>query len=358
MSMMKAIVFKKPGVYAYEDRPVPKIEKPDDILIKVLGVGICGTDLHVLMDPPLHPARPDIIFGHEFCGEVAKVGSAIGWLKPGDRVIVDPHPPCGHCENCRSDRPGQCTTLYSQHDTPWPEHGVTRGLFADGALTSYICVPAHSVYKIDKNTPWKLAALAEPLSCVGYAIEKLKIQAGDTVAILGAGPMGLLFASMAKANGATRVIVSEPYEFRREKALKCGATRVVDPKNEDLKKVCLEETNGLGVDHCIEAVGQLLQQAIDVVRPGGKVIMFGHDETATPPIRLADIVRKEVEIHGGFLGKYYFEKTGRIIESGILPLEEIVTHTFPLSEYEKGLELLRKGKALKVVIYPEEYPEI
>lgn len=92
-----------------------------------------------------------------------------------------------------------------------------------------------------------------------------------------------------------------------------------------------------------------------MIRPGGKVLMFGHDETAVPQIRLAEIVRKEAQIFGGFLGKYYFEKTARIIESGILPLEEIVTHTFPLSEYEKGLELLRAGKALKVVIYPEEY---
>jgi len=354
---MKAIVFKKPGEYAYEDRPKPRIQSPDEVLIKVLGVGICGTDLHVLMDPPKHPAKPDIIFGHEYCGEIAEVGADVKNLKPGDRVIIDPHPPCGHCVNCRSDRPGQCTTLYSQQDTPWPEHGVTRGLFADGALTSFTCVPADSVYKIDNDTPWQQAALAEPLSCVGYAIEKLQIQVGETVCILGAGPMGLLFAAMAKANGARKLIVSEPSEYRREKAIKCGATRVVNPMEEDLKQVCLEETDGLGVDHCIEAVGQMLPTALDVIRPGGKIMMFGHDETAQPPVRLAEIVRKEAQIYGGFLGKYYFEKTGHIIESGLLPLDEIVSHTFPLSEYEKGLELLRAGKALKVVIYPEEYPD-
>lgn len=352
---MKAIIFKGPGVYAYEDRPKPTIQNPDDVLIKVLGVGICGTDLHVLMDPPLHPAKPDIIFGHEYTGEVAEVGGGVDWLAPGDKVIVDPHPPCGCCEHCRSDRPDMCTSLYCQQGTPYFEHGITRGLFQDGALTSYTCVPSHSVYKIAKDTPFEQAALAEPLSCVGYAIEKLKIQAGDTVCILGAGPMGLLFASMAKANGATKVIVSEPYEYRRQKALKCGATRVVDPKVEDLKQVCLEETGDLGVDHCIEAVGHMLPEALDMIRTSGKVLMFGHDETAMPPVKLAEIVRKEASIYGGFLGKYYFEKTARIIESGILPLGEIATHTFPLSEYEKGLELLRGGQALKVVIYPEEY---
>ena len=93
---------------------------------------------------------------------------------------------------------------------------MTRGLFADGALTSFTCVPAQSVYKVSSDTPYELAALAEPLSCVGYAIEKLDIQAGDTVCVLGAGPMGLLFAAMAKANGARKVIVSEPHGYRRE----------------------------------------------------------------------------------------------------------------------------------------------
>lgn len=352
--IMKAIVFKRPGLYVYENRVKPEIKEPDDVLLKVLGVGICGTDLHVLMNPPKHPAKPDIIFGHEYSAEIVEIGPAVNNLKPGDMVVVDPHPPCGHCANCRSDRPDMCIKLYSQQGTPWFEHGVTRGLFADGALASYTCVPAHSVYKIARETPYELAALAEPLSCVGYAIEKLKIQVGDSVCILGAGPMGLLFTAMAKANGATRIIVSEPHEYRRAKAIRLGATQVVNPEVDDLNNICLEKTNGLGVDHCIEAVGHLLPTALEVIRSTGQIMMFGHDETATPSIRLAEIVRKEAKIMGGFLGKYYFEKTARIIESGILPLEEIVTHTLPLGQYEEGLNLLREGKALKVVIYPDE----
>ncbi|MGI6175418.1 MAG: zinc-dependent alcohol dehydrogenase [Christensenellales bacterium] len=351
---MKAIVFKKPGEYAFEERPKPEIKNPDDVLLKVLGVGICGTDLHVLMDPPMHPATRDIIFGHEYTGEVVEVGSAVNWLKPGDMVIVDPHPPCGSCEHCRSDRPDKCSTLYCQTGEN-AEHAATRGLFQDGALASYTAVPAHSVFKLKKGTPIKEAALAEPLSCTGYAIEKLGIQAGDTVCVLGAGPIGLLFTALAKANGASTVIVSEPYQYRRGKALKVGADIVVNPKEQDLKQVVLEATNNLGVDHCIEAVGQMLMTAIDMIRPNGKVLMFGHDETAEPPIKLAEIVRKEAQIYGGFLGKYYFEKTARIIESGILPLDEIATHVFPLDEYEKGLDLLRKGEAIKVIICPTEF---
>ena len=355
---MKAIVLKSTGKgnavkIAYEDRPTPQIRDPHDIQIKILGVGICGTDLHILMDPPLHPASPGIIFGHEFCGQITATGSAVTRPEIGDKVIVDPHPACGYCNNCRSNRPEMCENLFL-HGEGIEGQAATRGIFRDGGLASYAVIPAHSAYKIAKDTPFSRMALAEPLSCVGYGIEKLKIQAGETVCIMGAGPIGQLFTALAKANGATKVIVSEPHKYRREKALKTGATRVVDPTKENLKSVILEETNELGVDHCIDAVGQLLMAALDMVRTGGKVLMFGHDETANPNIKLGEIVKKEVEIHGCFLGKYYYEKAARIIESNILPLDEIATHTLPLSEYEKGLELLRNGQALKVVIFPEE----
>lgn len=356
---MKAIVLKATGHgkavnFAYEERPKPDIQNEDDVLLKVLGVGICGTDLHILMDPPLHPSTPDIIFGHEFCGQVEAVGSRVKNLQKGDKVILDPHPPCGYCDNCRSDRPEMCENLFL-HGEGIEGQAATRGIFQNGGLASYAVLPAGSVYKIDPNTPFQRMALAEPLSCVGYGIEKLRIQAGETVCILGAGPIGQLFCALAKANGATKVIVSEPHEYRRNKALATGATRVVDPAKEDLKKVCLEETNGLGVDHCVEAVGQFLMTAIDMVRTGGKVLMFGHDETAAPAIKLGEIVKKEVQIFGCFLGKYYYEKAARIIESNILPLDEIATHVLPLSRYQEGLDLLKAGKALKVVIYPEEY---
>ncbi|MGI6667956.1 MAG: zinc-dependent alcohol dehydrogenase [Acetivibrionales bacterium] len=351
---MKAIVYKSPGKWEFEDRPKPKLTDPKNVLLRVLGVGICGTDLHVLQIPQMHPAKPDIILGHEYAAVVEEVGAEVDWLNPGDHVVVDPHPPCGTCMHCRSDRPEMCTSFYCQQGTPYEEHGLTRGLFQDGALTSYTCVPAQSVYKISKDVPYNIAALAEPLACTGFAIEKLKIQAGDTVCVLGAGPIGLLFTTLAKTNGASKVIVSEPHEYRRNKSLKCGADIVVNPDVEDIRQVCLKET-GIGVDHCIEAVGQLLMTAIDCIRPNGKVLMFGHDETATPGIRLAEIVRKEAQIYGGFLGKYYFEKTVRIIESGILKLEEIASHTFPLSRFQDALDTLRKGEAIKAVVYPEEY---
>ena len=355
---MKSIIFKRPGLYAFEERPKPEIKNSDDILLKVLGVGICGTDLHILMDPPMHPAMQNIIFGHEYSAEVVKTGSDVTWLQPGDKVIVDPHPPCGKCRHCISNRPSLCLELYGDFGGTIPgydDHPKTRGIFRDGALTSYTCVTSNSVFKIKKETPFEIAALAEPLSCTGYATEKLNIHPGDSVCVLGAGPIGLLFTCLAKASGAAKVIVSEPSAYRREKALKCGATTVVNSFEEDIIAIVMEETGGIGVDHCIEAVGAEVITAIKVVRREGKVLQFGHDETAKPAIPLAEILKKEIELFGGFLGKYYFEKTARIIESGILPLNEIVTHTFPLSRYQEALDLLRSHEGIKVVIYPEEY---
>jgi threonine dehydrogenase-like Zn-dependent dehydrogenase len=162
-----------------------------------------------------------------------------------------------------------------------------------------------------------------------------------------------MYAALARANGATKVILSEPIEYRRNKALEIGATRVVDPNKEDIVKVCLEETDGVGVDHCIEAVGALLMECIECVRPRGKVLHCGHDEITRAQIAVGVLLKKEVEIHGVFLGKYYMAKTARIIESGILPLDKIVTHVFPLSRYGEALDLARSGQCIKVVVVPE-----
>lgn len=349
---MKSVIYKGPGEFAFEDRPEPSIQNPDDVKIKVLGVAICGTDINIFATPQKHPCRPDIIFGHEFCGQVVEVGSAVTNLKPGDKVIIDPHGPCGYCDACLAGWPERCENLYL--DEPGFEgQANAMGVFKDGGLTSYTIVPNKFAYKIADDTPAELMALAEPLECCGYSIEKLNIHVGDTVCVLGAGPIGQLYTALAKASGASKIIVSEPIEYRRNKVLEVGATRVVDPNKEDIVQVCMEETNGVGVDHCIEAVAAMLVDAINCVRARGKVLQCGHDETAVAPVHVGDVLKKEVEIHGVFLGKYYMEKAARIIESGVLPLEKIVTHTFPISEYGKALDLARSGQCVKVVVIPE-----
>lgn len=349
---MKSVIYKGPGEFAIEERPEPSIKNPDDVKIKVLGVCICGTDINIFATPQKHPSRPGIIFGHEFGGQVVEVGSAVTNLKPGDKVIVDPHGPCGYCDACLAGWPERCENLYLKE--PGLEGQANgMGVFKDGGLTSYTIVPNKFAYKISNDTPDEFLPLAEPLECCGYSIEKLNIHVGDTVCVLGAGPIGLLYVALAKANGAAKIIVSEPIEYRRNKALEIGATRVVDPNVENIASVCMEETGGIGVDHCIEAVAAMLMDAIECVRARGKVLQCGHDEITVAPVRVGEVLKKEVEIHGAFLGKYYMAKVARIIESGLLPLDKIVTHKFPITEYGKALDLARSGQCVKVVVVPE-----
>jgi threonine dehydrogenase-like Zn-dependent dehydrogenase len=344
---MLAAVFAGNGKLVLKDCPKPVLKGENDVLIKVTGVGICGTDLHILQVPPAHPATVGAILGHEFTGIIAEAGNNVTGYQPGETVLIDPHPGCGVCPQCQKGRPDQCVPLYKNGNCQ------TIGIFSDGAMTSFAIVPKHALIKISSQVPSHLAALAEPLSCVVSASDKLKVQPGETVVILGAGPIGLLFTCVLKACGAAKVIVSEISEYRRKVALECGATRVVSPKEENIEAVVKDET-GEGADVVVEAVGPLINQTLKLVRAGGKVLQFGHDELASPEIQVAEIVRKEITIHGAFIGKFCFEKVARIIESGVLPLDKVVSHRLPLAKVHEGIDLLRQGKGLKIILHPEE----
>ena len=148
------------------------------------------------------------------------------------------------------------------------------------------------------------------------------------------------------------MIVSEVSEYRRRAAAECGASAVVDPRTTNLHQVLHDELGG-GADVVVEAVGPLLAEAIGLVRRGGSIVQFGHDELAQPAVRVADIVRNELTIHGAFIGKYCFERVARILESGVLPLERVVSHRLPLGRIDEGIEALRKGQAIKVIVEPE-----
>lgn len=349
-NMQKAVIYKGPGEFAYEERPVPEIESGDDVKIKLYGNAVCGTDVNIFATPQKHPCKKDIIFGHEFCGEVVEVGAQVDKVKPGDKVIVDPHGPCGHCDNCLAGLPESCDAVFLGPDSEFEGQALSMGVFADGGLTKYAVLPQKLVYKVGAETKPELMGMAEPLAGCGYALEKLNVHVGDTACVLGAGPIGLMFVALLKASGCRKIIVSEPIEYRRNKALEVGATRVVNPENEDVGKAILEETDNLGVDHCIEAVGDLLPDCIKYVRPRGKVLQYGHDETVLPQIDVGVLLKKEVEIHGGFLGKYYMRKVGQIIESGVLPLDKILTHVIPASRFKEAMDLAASYQCGKIFV--------
>ncbi len=346
---MIAAVFKGEGKLVLEERPRPGLHRDTDALIRVTGVGICGTDLHILQVPPAHPARRDIVLGHEFTGEIVQVGAAIPDFAPGESVLIDPHPGCGMCAACKRGEPDRCIPLYTSAE---PGHAATIGIFSDGAMTSHVVVPRESLCKVSRGVPSHIAALAEPLSCVVNAFDKLAMRPGESVLVLGAGPIGLLFTSMFKAAGAAKLIVSEPSAYRRKAAVDCGATVVVDPVKEDLPSVVARELPE-GPQIVVEAVGPLLPLAINLVGGHGRVLQFGHDETAHPAVPVGTMLKKEVVIYGAFIGRHSFQRTAAIMESGILPLERIVSHRLPLSRIHEGIDLLRKGQAIKVILEPQ-----
>lgn len=336
---MRGIVFQGEGRWALEARPMPRLGADDDVLLKIDSASICGTDLHILSVPPGHPATPGSILGHEYVATVEQAGSAANGIESGERVVIDPNLTCGLCQPCRSGQTNCC------------ENMTTLGIFRNGGLAEFNVAPAKALHKINRDVPPEQAALAEPLTCVLHAFEKAPITPGASVVVIGAGPIGLLFSMLYKSAGAGMTIVIEPAGYRRRVAEACGADTVLDPAAVDTTEAIRSATRG-GADVVVDAVGRFFQQALDVARPGGRVILFGMDQRAECSVKQFDITRSEVTIFGSFIQNTAFPKVVKILESGILPIGKLITHQFGLEEFGSAVELLRQGQAVKTVLSP------
>lgn len=339
MVTMLGAVFEGEGQLTLKEVPIPRLQGPSDVWLGVKAASICGTDIHILSIPPGHPATPGSILGHEYVAEVLEVGPEVAGVRPGDHVVVDPNITCGHCRYCQAGLPNMC------------ENMTTLGIFRDGGFAAYNVAPARALYRIDKSVPPEIAAFAEPVSCIVNGAEKIKVQPGEAVVILGAGPIGLLFTQFFRAAGAGKLIVAEVSPFRAGYAERSGATRVVDPTKESLKDVVFEET-GVGADVVVDAVGSLLPDALSAVRRGGRILLFGMNQQALPPVRQFDITRHEVSIFGTYIARNTFPKAVRLLESDVLQLEKLITHRLTLARIEEGLRAMREGKAIKVIVTP------
>ena len=336
---MLAAVFEGRGKIVMKEVREPAIKRPDEVLLEVEAASICGTDLKILAVPPGHPASEGVILGHEYIGRVIEIGSAVTQVKRGDRVAVCPDIPCGHCAYCRMSFSNLC------------EQKTTLGIFVDGGFAKYNVAPMRALYKISPVIPAACAVLAEPLSAVVNATQILKPHVGESVVILGAGPIGLLFTQMFKANGAGKIIVSEVLERRCQCAKISGATTVVDPSRVDLRKATKKETP-LGADIVVDAVGSLFKESIEIVRRGGKVLLFGQNANAISDITQNDITHKELRIMGSYAARYTFPLAIQILNSGVLHLDQLISHQIPLKDLKKWIKTRREGKAIKVVIIP------
>jgi threonine dehydrogenase-like Zn-dependent dehydrogenase len=337
MNTMLVPVFRGNGRLEIEERPVPQCMHADDVLVRIEACGICGTDLNVLATPPRHQATPNIVIGHEGVGLVEAIGPDVTHLQPGDRVVIAPRLTCGECYYCRRGLDNQCTNYR------------TIGTTIDGAFAPYLCAPHRALFKIDPAVARDDAVFFEPLSCVVGALARAPIQAGDTAMIIGAGPMGLLFAQILRTLGAGKIIVADIMPNRLQHALDIGVDVALNPSQVGLPEA-IREITPFGADLVVDAVGNQIGTAIKLARRGGQVVLFGLRPHDNPSVNQYTITRYDLTIHGTFVGLNPFEQTIRLLESGRIHPAVLITHRVPLSELARGVELMRSGTAMKVIV--------
>jgi threonine dehydrogenase-like Zn-dependent dehydrogenase len=333
---MRAAVFEGEGRLVVRDVPDP-VPGPNELLIEVEACGVCGSDVQIINVPPGHPSTPPVILGHEFVGHVRAAGPGVIDPPIGARVVVDPDPKCGRCVPCQTGRPANCVNI------------VALGVYRDGALARYVTAPANSIYPIAADVPATLAALVEPLACVVNGTNRAAIKPGETAVVFGAGAIGCLFIAVLRASGAARVIAIEPSAQRAPVALAVGADIVLSPDDWAAQRSSLLPA---GADVVVDAVGSVLPQAIEAAAMGARVVLFGMNANARPPVHQTEITEKGLAILGSYISNFTFPAAIRLVESGQLTLAPMITATMGLEETAAGIARIRSGEAVKIVIQP------
>lgn len=330
MEMMKAILIERPFELSITEIPKPVIEKPDEVLIRVISGGICGSDIGIYTGTNSLATYPRII-GHEFGGRVEQVGSGVTGLKAGDVVAVDPVRSCGSCYACRHDRHNVCRSV------------EVVGVHRNGGFAEYVTAPANACHRIDTDRiPADLACLVEPYSIGAQVNSRADITADDTVLVMGSGPIGLGIMQVAKSRGA-KVMMTDLVPERLEHALRSGADRVVNVKEEDLEKAVLEFAGGEGVSVACDSVCSLdsLPLAMKLVCPAGRVVELGLKDkpSAVPPVYFT---KKEVSVFGSRLNNHRFPEVIRLFEEGLVRPEQMRTAVYPFTQAAEAFQLIRE----------------
>jgi alcohol dehydrogenase len=348
---MKGFVFHGPGRSAWEEVPDPALKEPTDAVVKVVAVTICGTDLHILKgDVP--EVRPGTVLGHEAVGEVVETGADVRTVRPGDRVLVSCITACGRCSYCRKAMYGQCRG----------GGGWILGHLIDGTQAEYVRVPHAdlSVHALPGTLDGKDAVLLADNFPTASEVGVLngQVRPGDTVAVVGAGPIGLAAIATARLFAPERIVAVDLAPARLEAARQLGADAVADAR-EAPEQLIADLTDGLGADVVIEAVGvpESFELCTRVVRPGGHVANIGvHGRPAT--LHLEDLWIKNVTITTGLVDTHSTPTLLRMAAAGRLPTSQLVTHTFALDLMEEAYDVFGRAAdtgALKVVLGGEPH---
>lgn len=339
---MRAYVIEGPdeGRVGDVEDPMPG---PGEVLVRVGACGICGTDLHIFRGE--FPAEYPVIPGHEFSGEVVSVGAGVSTVKIGDRVAVNPNIACGKCYYCKRGAVHFC------------ENWAAIGIHRNGACAEYVPVPEQNVHKIPEKLSFEEAAFAEPVACCLHGQDLLDLRHGNTVAIFGLGPIGLIHAQLARHSGASVIIGVDIIRDRVERGKRVGLDYALNAKEVDVVGEVRRLTGGRGVDRVIEASGSpaALRQAVEIAGHGSRILVFG----VAPPeeavqVRPFEIYRKEIAIMGSFINPFTTGRAVQVLASGTVRIDPLVSHRICIDDipayYDK---LLKKEEGiLKVLVIP------
>lgn len=344
MEMMKVVTLVAPKMLSVSEDEVPKIRN-DEVLVKTRRVGICGTDLKVFNGSYSGLHRYPVIPGHEWIGEIVEVGNNVDSLGKGDKVIGSVSIWCGECISCKKGNTENCEEI------------AHFGLSADGACRGYFTIKPRFLYKIPNNMDLDVGVLIEPLAVAYHGLSIVgNISNSDSIAIFGAGPIGLSCITMAKTAGVGEIISIDFISKRLETARRLGATVQINAEEDPVERI-LNLTGRNGVDLCIDAAGEVegmppaLPNGIKATRKSGKLLLIGFYKTPLP-LALEDIVNKGLKIYGKIPGAHVvFQDVIRVLSSSRVHVEDIITHHFPLEKASDAYKTaLDKEKAIKVVL--------
>jgi L-iditol 2-dehydrogenase len=304
------------------EAPMPVVG-PHDVLVRVRAVGICGSDLHYYAEGRIGEQRlvPGHILGHEVAGVVEAVGPEVEDLRPGTAVAVDPAIHCGRCRHCAAGNPNFCVRLRFFGSPPTP-----------GALREYLSHPGHLVTPLPEAMSLAEGAALEPLGVAVHAVDLGHLAVGDVVAVFGCGPIGLLIGRMAQLAGARAVWLTEVLPHRAAAAAGLGLPVALDASREDLVRRLMEGTGGEGVDVAFEAAGSetATAQALEVLRPGGTLVLVGYWRTERLTLAGIRAMRKGLTVRFVRRMKNTFPRAVALARDGHVKLSALITHEFPL----------------------------
>jgi len=332
---MKAAYLVATRKFEIRDTPKPEIKNDKDVLLRLRCSGVCGSDIHNYAEGrtgSLEVKFP-MILGHECSAVVEKVGKAVKKVKPGDRVAVEPAVTCGECEECITGRQNICRNVRFL--------SVPGEL--EGCLKEFMVTPESNLVPVPDELTFEDAAMLEPLSVGAYAVNLAGVKPGDTVAVLGSGPIGLLTMEVANVSGAALSFATDIVKERAEMASKLGATYSFNPNETDVVEQILDATHGRGVDIVFECAGEqeTVTQGLDILRPGGKLVLLGIPGARTEYVLHTDIMRrKELVVLNVRRQVHYFERGLHLVIAGRVDIRTLVTHRFPLEKTNDAYELV------------------